>query len=720
LGYNLEGSKKKTAEKLADLLAYHPKAPTAIKLDPWQEEALDGLIQGYHVIVDAPTSAGKTKVVEAYLDQHLNEPGFRACYTCPVKSLSNDKVKDFRIRYGKDSVGISTGDIKENLSAPLVVATLESYRNSLLGVDPDLDRSLGIFDEYHFIRDEGRGSAWEEALILTPPKTQLLLLSASIANPGDFAAWLEKITGRKSILVSVTERPVPLVSLVYFEKDWYLADTLPTQLLKKPFKESPPSLKTVAKALVVLDPMGLTPILVYAGKRLSCVELAQELAQALSPLDAKTSKNLWDELEKSHERWQTLAFMDEPLRELITQYGVAYHHSGLAPGARLGIETLLKEGLLRFCVATMGLSLGINFSVRSALISDQARPGESGMAPYEPSEVLQMNGRAGRRGLDPVGFTLWPCLSFYQKFGDARRTGGFSRLKVDPTTFLGLVGKGFSLGQVEQFYKKSFLKYQKPQVNMNLVTLNRLGKKLGAKNDLPCISPMGEVLAFKKAPTQSLCKTCSYKKKCHDSISGSRDGFLARLHEHLHNIAALDRQETLTPFGSLIRYFPQTGGLLLARMIVDGEIHPQNLLEASELMASFSLARYKDPLTPRDYRFPFDPKKIHDRLKDLYPADLFPDVYDTSRQGEITGWVKEYNPRAGWLVREWLEGRPWDELTQAVVSPFFTVGDVTALFFRVGSFLQSVQAASPLDEPLRREASDLRNVLWRDPIRVLL
>ena len=44
------------------------------------------------------------------------------------------------------SVGIATGDIKENLGAPIVVATLESYRNSLLGVEPDLGRSLVVFE----------------------------------------------------------------------------------------------------------------------------------------------------------------------------------------------------------------------------------------------------------------------------------------------------------------------------------------------------------------------------------------------------------------------------------------------------------------------------------------------------------------------------------------------------------------------------------------------
>ena len=100
----------------------------------------------------------------------MNDPAFRAAYTAPVKSLSNDKLREFSDMFGTDNVGIATGDVKKNLTAPIVVATLESYSNSLLGVEPDLGRSLAVFDEYHFLQDSSRGSAWEEALILDSKK----------------------------------------------------------------------------------------------------------------------------------------------------------------------------------------------------------------------------------------------------------------------------------------------------------------------------------------------------------------------------------------------------------------------------------------------------------------------------------------------------------------------------------------------------------------------
>ena len=68
---------------------------TEFLLDPWQKDAVSALSRGHNVVVDAPTTSGKTRVVEAYFREHLADPNFRACYTCPVKSLAADKVGEF-------------------------------------------------------------------------------------------------------------------------------------------------------------------------------------------------------------------------------------------------------------------------------------------------------------------------------------------------------------------------------------------------------------------------------------------------------------------------------------------------------------------------------------------------------------------------------------------------------------------------------------------------
>src|SRR5437667_10970625 len=86
---------------------------------------------------------------------------------------------------------------------------------------------------------------------------------------------------------------------------------------------------------------------------------------------------------------------------------ISYHHSGLSYGSRAGvIEPLAKAGQLRVVVATMGLAAGINFSLRSVGLAGESYRRDEAEQLLKPDEILQMFGRAGRRGLDETGFVL--------------------------------------------------------------------------------------------------------------------------------------------------------------------------------------------------------------------------------------------------------------------------------------------------------------------------
>ena len=92
---------------------------------------------------------------------------------------------------------------------------------------------------------------------------------------------------------------------------------------------------------------------------------------------------------------------------------IAYHHSGLSYAARAGvIEPLAKAGQLRVVVATMGLAAGINFSLRSVALAGESYRRDYQEQPLRPDEILQMFGRAGRRGLDETGFVLVTANEF--------------------------------------------------------------------------------------------------------------------------------------------------------------------------------------------------------------------------------------------------------------------------------------------------------------------
>ena len=186
----------------------------SFKPDPFQLEAL-AAVEFEDVLVTAPTGSGKTWIAREEI-RRLLEAGRRAWYTTPLKALTNSKYQEFTDEFGSDRVGILTGDRKDNTDAQLIVGTTEIYRNQLfdsLRGGNDVDADLVVLDEAHYLSDQDRGHVWEEAIILTPPRIRLLLLSATIGNAAEFAAWIEEVRGvRCGVITRPGARPVPLRS----------------------------------------------------------------------------------------------------------------------------------------------------------------------------------------------------------------------------------------------------------------------------------------------------------------------------------------------------------------------------------------------------------------------------------------------------------------------------------------------------------------------------
>ncbi len=187
-------------------------APAPFEPDAFQLEALAAL-EYEDVLVTAPTGSGKTWIAREEI-RRLLEAGRRAWYTSPLKALTNSKYQEFAEEFGAASVGILTGDRKENTDAPLIVGTTEIYRNQLFDAlrgGGELRADLIVLDEAHYLADEERGHVWEEAIILSPPRVRLLLLSATIGNAQEFAAWMQEVRGvRCGVVQRPGARPVPL------------------------------------------------------------------------------------------------------------------------------------------------------------------------------------------------------------------------------------------------------------------------------------------------------------------------------------------------------------------------------------------------------------------------------------------------------------------------------------------------------------------------------
>src|SRR5947207_10445614 len=337
--------------------------------DLWQQEAVRALRDGKDVIVQAPTGSGKTYIFELLYPSLKGQ----AIFTVPTRALANDKLAEWRAR-GWD-VGIATGDLAENLGAPVLVATLETQKRRLLEGDGP---GLLVVDEYQMLGDLDRGLNYELAIALAPQPTQLLLLSGSVANPQDVVKWLHRL-GRRAALIRHEDRPVPLEEVHVNSLSYHV----PSEI-----RGYWPRL--VAKSLA--DDLG--PSLIFAPRRQAAEAMAADLARQLpnpNPLQLTTEQKL---------------VVGEHLGKLLKSR-IAFHHSGLSYGARAGvIEPLAKAGQLRVVVATMGLAAGINFSLRSVALAGESYRRDEAEHLLKADEILQMFGRAGRRGLDEMGFVL--------------------------------------------------------------------------------------------------------------------------------------------------------------------------------------------------------------------------------------------------------------------------------------------------------------------------
>lgn len=199
-----------------------------------------------------------------------------------------------------------------------------------------------------------------------------------MANPHHLVQWFNRL-GRQAVLVRHEIRPVPLDEVFVNQLNWHLPSGIRSYWPR-----------VCAKALAE----GLGPVLLFAPRRQSAETIATELARQLpTPFPLQLSE-------------AQRKLVGEHLAKLL-KARVAYHHSGLSYAVRAGvIEPLAKAGQLRVVVATMGLAAGINFSLRSVAVTSATYRRDGQEVPLRADEVLQMFGRAGRRGLDENGYVL--------------------------------------------------------------------------------------------------------------------------------------------------------------------------------------------------------------------------------------------------------------------------------------------------------------------------
>ena len=372
LAYHLYDTNPELTEEEAFEAFTNWVADRGIELWPHQEEALMSLMVGDHVILGTPTGSGKSLVA---LGMHFMAMCFgeTSYYTAPIKALVSEKFFNLVELLGRDNVGMITGDVHINTEAPVICCTEEILANQALREGPDALVHSAAMDEFHFFSDTDRGWAWQVPL-LTLPKTQFLLMSATLGDVTQIADLLRRQTTRDVSNVTDAPRPVPL------SYEYALTPLEGTVELALRKDEGPLYVVHFSQDAALTSAQNLASYGVATKEQREAVKEAMKGAQ-FSTAFGKTLKRLLG-------------------------CGVGVHHAGMLPRYRLLVEKLAQQGLLPVICGTDTLGVGINVPIHTVVLTQLTKFDGRKMRRLRSREFHQIAGRAGRSGFDTEGVVI--------------------------------------------------------------------------------------------------------------------------------------------------------------------------------------------------------------------------------------------------------------------------------------------------------------------------
>lgn len=391
-------------------LSFYEKFLWSRGLEPYpvQEQALAHIFAGTSVLVTVPTGTGKTLMAKAALHAALGR-GHRAIYTTPLRALTEEKYRELSADFGEHNVGFATGDYKVNRDAPIQVEVAEILWNRIVADKHVSPAEIVVMDEGHYFNDPERGYVWEQSIIGLDPRTQLVVLSATVGHPEKFCHWVELTRRVTMALVDSRERKVPLVH---------------------EFRE-----EMIIDTVRELAFSGDVPAIVFVFGREQCFEVARLL---------KSCRRFTTDEEKA----KVEAMCDEALlpsgaskelRPLLT-HGIGIHHAGILPRYKQLVEQLALERLIKFVVSTETIAAGINLPARTVVFPALRKFVKQAPRLVTAAEYHQMAGRAGRPQFDDRGLaiTLAPeqiVSDLKKELKDAAKRAAYDEAKVKKSVY---------------------------------------------------------------------------------------------------------------------------------------------------------------------------------------------------------------------------------------------------------------------------------------------
>lgn len=644
--------------------------------DAFQTDALQAL-QRADCLVTAPTGAGKTWIALRAIEKVINRGG-RAWYASPLKALSNAKLQEFGDYFGEARVGILTGDRKENAAAPIIVGTTEIVRNQLYDAmhrGKEMATDFVVLDEAHYLGDEERGVVWEEIMIYLPRRIPLLLLSATIGNAHEIAAWLSFIRRQACEVIQANRRPVPLYPLFIHPSGTLLPLTIrsgrpgKTRIYKKvnealtarpkPSLAPPGQLPPFGQMLKILHKYRLLPALVFLKSRADCDRALQHChenrisdPERIGRLNRRIDQLVaGTHIGRHRQRWA------------LSHLAVGAHHSGQLPAWKQVLETLMSEGLLDAVFATSTVAAGVDFPARTVAFLNSDRFNGREFMPLDATQLQQMTGRAGRRGKDNIGFALVVPGKYMQVRQVARR------LNESPGPVVSQIRINFSM-----------------TLNL-LLAHNPQGVKALLQRSLAAFQSKGACPGGDAATHRHLWKAFT-----HHLTFLRQTGFV-------------DPRQRLTQDGLWASKLRIDQPLLVAEGLRRDLFPQDDAVLLAAIMASFVNERETDEQLNTKRL----PKPLARAVKKM--------------QRGLKGFAKEMQAggfetrplffRPAMHLWAWASGHPWDKITK---DGRIAEGDLVMLVLRTVDHLRHLKALQEVFAPMAATARDAIDLILRDPV----
>lgn len=755
------------------------------ELDDFQKQACNIIDEGKSVVVSAPTGAGKTVIAEHAIHRAL-ERGCRIFYTTPLKALSNQKFYDFGEKYGTDNVGLLTGDTSINRGARIVVMTTEVFRNMLYGTnfgavaDNLKDVRYVVLDEVHYMNDEQRGTVWEESIIYCPTNIQIIALSATVANCDELTNWINTVHS-KTELVDTDFRPVPL-RFYYFDSSQpfkLLPLLTPEGKLNKKIRPEKPQWakgrdkrqKSYVRQIVAnLAENDMLPAIYFTFSRKKC----DEQMEKCSGLGLNTRA----------EQEKIKAYIEEYIAEnphlygnKHTEYliqGVASHHAGLLPAWKILVEKLFQQGLIKVVFATETLAAGINMPARSTVISAMSKRTDTGHRMLTANEFLQMSGRAGRRGMDEVGYVTIAGTSFQspEEVAELVLSGSNpleSRFSPGYSMVLNLLQR-FSLEEAKELILKSFGYYSsdfrlKPILNQMalydeeikvrqfacpskltdkdieeydkirfLYVQNRQTYKKILRQEKSKHRPLTpEILEFGRRNKEDLakmqsfpCDICKFYKKHSKNIEviervRSKKQKLQKEIERQKDIYwnnFLAHRDVLNEYGYLENDYPTEKGRTTSQLRTENELFLAEIIFSGVLdnLTPSQLAGVICAITTEDLRtdIPYIPfsEPVRKTLNHIRNIKKRLAKVQSNHDIETPLYI---NPYFSSMIELWVEGAEWETVAESVE---IGEGDIVRAFKRVVDVLRQLTVVENVPEAVVFTAREAIDKIQRPPVDI--